>query len=102
MMRETIIDKDLLRNIIWDDVEGYRLVEAFHVDKSRWHILTETIFRRESDNKLFITYWRQGATENQDHEYPEEAFEAEEYTETIVRYRAIPYKKCSMENFDND
>lgn len=92
-MVEVITDTNLLKEIIWDDAEGYERIKDEITDKGRWHVIMETVFRRASDNKLFIMYWRSGATENQEHEYPDEAVEAEEVTMTVVNYREIPREK---------
>jgi hypothetical protein len=88
-MIESITDPDVLREVMWDDSNDYKVIQTTQVDNSRWHIIMETVFKRETDGKLFIMDWRKGATENQEHEYPEVAVEAEEFTETIVSYRAV-------------
>lgn len=92
-MVELITDPDLLRDIVWHDSHDYTVIQSNLVSKSRWHDVMETVFKRESDGKLFITDWRRGATENQDHEMPELAIEAEEFTQTIVSYRAVTPKR---------
>ena len=104
---------EFFQDLLWDDAEGYKVVETIDEGGGRWHRHMTTIFLRESDNKLFITNWQKGATENQDHEYTEIAYEAEAYTETVTKYRVLPrakntydnmpkMPKCSMENFDDD
>jgi hypothetical protein len=84
---ERITDRDMLRLVVWNDAEGYEVVKEVNGGNSRWHQHIDTIFRRLSDGKLFIVYWRKAATENQDHEYPDEAVECEAYTETVTKYR---------------
>lgn len=86
-MIEKITDKRLLHDIVWEDSADYDIIESQDRGSSRWHVHVETIFKRNSDDKLFIAYWRRGATENQDHELPDEAVECEEYTVTVVKYR---------------
>jgi hypothetical protein len=85
---EKITDRAELRNIIWEDHLLYDPVAEEVTGQGRWHVGVDTVFKRLTDGKLFITHWRRGATENQDHEYPDEAVEAEEYTVTITKYRA--------------
>lgn len=87
---EMIFDRKLLREVVCDDAEDYTMLSSDMTSQSRWHISMETVFRRNKDNKLFICYWRQGATENQDSEYPLDAIECEMYTKTIVKYRPMP------------
>lgn len=89
-MPEKIHDAALLKEIIFDDADGYSMVKEIDEGGSRWHRLISSVFQRESDHKLFIMEWRRGSTEAQDHEWPDVAYEAEEHTETVVRYRVIP------------
>jgi hypothetical protein len=86
-MIERITDEELLADIIMEGIDGYTTIHSEDYDHSRWHRLIETVFKRESDGKLFIAYWRAGATECQEHEYPDEAVECEEYTVSVVKYR---------------
>ena len=58
------------------------------VGEGRWHDHVDTVFKREADGKLFIARWRRAATEYQEHEYPDEAVEAEAYIEPVTKYRA--------------
>lgn len=94
-MPDSINDVDLLGDIMWDDAEGYRVITSIDEGGSRWHRLMSTVFVRESDNKLFIAEWRKGATENQEHELPDIAHEAEEFTKTITSYRRISGPKVA-------
>lgn len=91
MTLETITDPDELQIIIWGDHLLYDTVDTIEDGHSRWHINVTTVFKRITDGKLFITDWRQGSTENQEHEYPDEAVEAEAYIEPVTKYRI---KKC--------
>ena len=50
----------------------------------------ESIFRRDSDSKIFICYWREGHAEDIFPKYPADAIECEMYTETVVKYRPLP------------
>lgn len=86
-MPEKVTDEELLKRIIWDDADGYECISTKLRDQSRWHVWVETIFKRISDNKLFICHWRRAATEQQEHEFPEEAFEAEPYRVSYIKYR---------------
>jgi hypothetical protein len=88
-MPEKITDQELLRDIVWNDADGYRELGQEHAGTSRWHQSVNTIFRRISDGKLFMANWRKAATEMQEHEYPDEAVECEAYTETVIKYRRL-------------
>ena len=87
-MPETITDKELLQRIIWNEADGFQIVDESTVDRTRWHVVTETIFQ-QSDGRFFLMYWRKAATESQEHEYPDVAFECEPYRETITKYRRV-------------
>lgn len=91
MKGERITDKALLRHIAWDDADGYRVIEEATVDKQRWQETVKVIFKRLSDDKLFVTYWWRGLTENCDHDYPDIAQEVVAKTETITvtRYEKV-------------
>lgn len=88
-MPEKIVGEELLRTIIWDDCEGYSIIDENIIEQTRWAVLIETVFKRLSDGKLFLAEWRKAATEMQEHEYPDEAVECEAYDETITKYRRI-------------
>jgi hypothetical protein len=83
---ETINDRKVLERIVWDDADGYELVEETITGQSRWRTDIQTVFRRLSDNKLFITYWGRGSTENCDHDQPDEAVEARSRTKLVTEY----------------
>lgn len=88
-MAEKIMDSELLKRIVWDDAEGYEVIKHRLVEQTRWAVLTETVFLRDSDDTLFLATWRKAATEMQEHEYPDEAVECEAYTETVTKYRKV-------------
>lgn len=88
-MAERIDDSDLLKDIIFDEHNDYRTICEYSGDKTRWHIYTTTVFQRIADAKLFLVGWRRAATEYQEHEFGNSAFECEPYTETITKYRPI-------------
>lgn len=87
-MLEHITDKNELRDILWDDHIGYDTVTTIMVAEDRWHDRVATVFKRVADGKLFIAIWHRAATEHQEHEYPDEAVEAEAYIEPVTKYRA--------------
>lgn len=86
-MAETIIDRTELEAIIWDDAGGYQVVDRLQTGKSRWHTQITTIFKRNTDGKLFMCNWGEAATEYQDHNPPNEAVECEAYEVVVTRYR---------------
>lgn len=89
MMAEKITDEELLREIVWDGDDGYTTIEETIIEQTRWTVLIETIFKRLSDGKLFLCTWRKAATEMQEHELPEEAFECKAYPVEITKYRKV-------------
>lgn len=86
-MPEKITDKEVLERVVWDDADGYEMVKDIICAEHRWASGRDCVFKRLSDGKLFITHWRKGATEYQEHEYGDEAVEAESFTETVTHYR---------------
>lgn len=86
---EIIRDKKLLEQVVNDDAEGFHYVTEDFIEKTRWHELVRTVFKRESDGKLFMAWWRRAATEYQDSIYPDFAYECEPYTETVTKYRRV-------------
>lgn len=88
-MSEKITDKGLLKDIMWDELDEYKIIESFSCGNSRWHIQTRTVFKRISDGKLFMMDWGKAATEYQEHNMPEEAFECETYEKTAIDYRKV-------------
>jgi len=88
-MPETITDRKLLAEVVWGFEEEYKIIQQRLVKQTRWTVLIETVFMRESDSKLFLVTWCKAATENQDHDYPNEAVECEAYAETVTKYRKV-------------
>lgn len=88
--------KDILRSIVWDDLEGdvteeqlalFEVVENEQVDTSRWSIIYNLVFK--FDDKYYRTSYSVGATECQDEspfEYDPDEIECEEVVpkETVV------------------
>lgn len=88
-MAEKIIDKELLEQIISDDIEGYEVIDESIIEQTRWAVLVETIFKREADGRLFMAGWRRAATEMQENDYPDEAVECEAYDKITIAYREV-------------
>lgn len=87
---ETITDKDLLKEIVWEDNEGYEKVSQGIVDQSRWMTHLTTIFKRLSDGKLFRADWSKPSTENSGEcEYPESAYEVIAKPVTTIKYERV-------------
>jgi hypothetical protein len=87
MSFENITDAEELQQICWGEHLLYDTVETNIIGTSRWHVEVETVFKRLTDGQLFVMFWRKGATESQDHDYPDLAMEAEAYIKTITKYR---------------
>lgn len=88
-MAEKITDEDLLREAAWGDADGFETVQTKIIDHRRWSVTMETVFRRQSDGKLFAMYWDRGATESQDNEYAIEALEVEAVEVTVIEYQVV-------------
>lgn len=88
-----ITDKELLQDIVQDRAPDYTVITTISGTAGRWSIHQETIFRRDSDGKLFSAYWNRGATEYQDSDYPEEAVECGEQLVTVTKYVRLPTRR---------
>lgn len=58
-----------LRDLLWDDVGDdfhLEIVENELTDTSRWSTHHRLVFKDHSDQKFYLTYYSQGATESQD------------------------------------
>ncbi len=82
--------EELIGRIVWDDAEGYTVVRDTIDHTGRWHVGHEIVFREESTGKLYRTYQRRAATENQDNEDPEpECVEVVAVQKTVTDYEAL-------------
>jgi hypothetical protein len=66
------------RCIIYEDIEGFKIIKQDIMGKSRWSIVYEIVIQRLSDNKFFKSFYSKGATEYQDqlpYEYEKAIFE---------------------------
>lgn len=86
---ERITDTELLRAICWGDSEDFETLRENIDGQSRWAVKVTTVVRRVQDGKLFLMEWRKAATERQEHEYPDEAVEAEEFDITVTHYHRV-------------
>jgi hypothetical protein len=77
-------DEKVLRQILWDDHDGFTVVEEVDLGDSRWRKSLMTVFKRNEDGQLFLMYWQRGLTENCDHEYPDKAVPCRVETKTVV------------------
>lgn len=56
--------KETLRELLWDKVDGFEVVEDKITDTSRWSIHYRLVFKH--DGKFYATSYSVGATESQD------------------------------------
>lgn len=83
--------KEHLREILWDDAEGYETISDEIYETSRWSVHSELIFKRVSDGRIFKTNYSRGATEQQD----EQPFEYE--PNEIDVYVVVPVEKTVID-----
>ncbi len=68
------------RNIVFGYDKNFTQIENEIVDHSRWSVHHRIVVQRKSDQKFFVGYYSDGATESQD-EDPYEYDEFAEFTE---------------------
>ena len=68
-----LFDKQLLKEIMWEDVEDFEILEDEITDTSRWSIHHYMVFKELSSGKCYGVSYSRGATESQD----EQPFEYE-------------------------
>lgn len=73
-----LFDKELLKQIMWDDAEDYEVLEDEITDTSRWSVHHYMVFKELSSGKCYGVGYSRGATECQD-EQPFE-YEGDEIT----------------------
>jgi hypothetical protein len=56
--------KETLQEVLWEDAEGFEIIENEIYDTSRWSTWHNLIFKHE--DKFYETQYSQGATESQD------------------------------------
>jgi hypothetical protein len=85
-----------LRELIWEgETDNLKLIRNEITGNSRWSIHHEIVFLEKTTNKLYITGYLVGATEQQDErpfQYDGEEIEcseAEAYEKTVTDYRII-------------
>lgn len=87
-MKEKLqLSKKDARNLISEDLPGYKVIQDRIVDHGRWTVSHEVVVQRESDGKFFKGGYRRGATESQDEmpfEYDEPDFAEVEKKEKII------------------
>lgn len=82
--------KETLREMLWDEVDGFEIIETEIVDTTRWSIIHSLVFKH--DGKFYATSYSVGATENQDEspfEYDPDEIECKEVfpvEKTIIVY----------------
>lgn len=87
-----IFNKQTLRDIVWDDAEGYEKISEDLVDSSRWSLYYEMIFKDLNSGKFYSTSYSTGATECQDESPYEDDPDEIEVTEvvptevTVIKY----------------
>jgi len=59
-------DEDLIKDIVWDDHDEYEVIENDMVDKSRWSVHYEVVFKELATGKFYSVGYSRGATEYQD------------------------------------
>lgn len=75
----------LAENLVFGDVEGERSeVHEEIVDSSRWHNQVFTVVNWNGD--LWGISWNMGATELQEHEFPEDPAPVHKTTKTVEVY----------------
>lgn len=90
-----ITDAELLKRILGEDAAGYTIIVTIAGSHHRWSVGQETIFKRESDGKLFAMFWSRGATESQDNDDPEVAVECVAQRVTVIQYVRLPRPKTT-------
>lgn len=82
--------KETLREMLWEDVDGFEIVENEISGTSRWSIHYRLVFKH--DGKFYLTSYSVGATESQDEspfEYSPDEVECKEVfpvEKTIIVY----------------
>lgn len=61
-----IFDKQQLLDILGEDDENFEILENEMIDKSRWSIHYNLVFKELDSGKLYETSYSVGATESQD------------------------------------
>ena len=77
--------KELLQDLVYNEVDGYEVIINDVMDTSRWSINKRMVFK--FDNKYYVTFYSVGATEQQ----YEEPYE---YEKDLIECREVkPVKK---------
>ena len=85
-----LFKKETLQQLVYDEVDGYKVVEQKLVDHDRWSVQYSMVFKFE--NKYYKTTYSKGATEYQDEEPYEYAPDEIECKEVIpVSSQTITY-----------
>lgn len=84
--------REFMRNVLWGDVEGTRVIEDTITGTGRWSIYHRIIF--EYEGTFYSTSYSEGATEQQDEspwEYQREVecIVVRPVTKPVVVYEAI-------------
>lgn len=71
--------KEVMQRVLWEGVDGFKVVENEMFDTSRWSIHYKLVF--EHEGKFYETSYSRGATESQDEqpfEYDDDDIECNE------------------------
>lgn len=94
-MQKKFNKEDLIGTLWEEDNIDLRLVETKLVDTSRWSLLYRMVFEDLTDERLYMTHYSVGATEQQDEspfQYDDDEImctEVEEVQVTVTDYKVV-------------
>jgi len=83
------LTKEEARELVWDGLDGWSVIETKTVGHSRWSIEKEAIIYNKESGKHYSLRWSEGATEQQD----EEPFEYSEPELVEVTHQEVMIKQ---------
>lgn len=79
------LTKEEVRDAVYNDSEKYFLVDSFIDGVGRWDIHKSGVISSSDDDKYYIIYWSEGATEMQENEFWSQTAKEVEQQEVVVK-----------------